>query len=418
VAGERHPTLEVLALPDMRAFVLARLFGATAHSLLHAALSWHVFDAARALYGARSAYAYLGLLGVAQFAPVIPVALVGGVVADSRDRRDVVGAARAASLVCAGALALAAAHGAHDPRWILALAFALAVAWGFEFPAGQALLPALVPRGIFPNAVVVGATARNVATVAGPMLAGFAIAAAGVGSAYAAGAALYALSLAALLGVRRPGVSGDGSGVSLGAVREGIAFVGRRPAVLGSMTLDMFAVVFASVTALLPVYAEEILGVGPRGYGVLSASISVGTFLMTLLLLFRRELARPGRALLASVLFFGLATVVFGLSRSFPLSIAALVATGLADQVSVVARSTIVQLSTPDALRGRVSAVNMVFIGASNELGAAESGFLAAATSATFSVVFGGLACLGVLGLVTARVPALRHYRVDAAESS
>jgi MFS family permease len=262
--------------------------------------------------------------------------------------------------------------------------------------------------------VVLSSAARNLAVVTGPALAGFAIDAGGPRAAYALSAAFFVLSLAALLGVRRATPRGEEARVSLEAIREGIAFVWRRPVILSAMTLDMFAVIFASVTALLPVYATQILAVGPRGYGLLAASLAIGTLLMTLVLLFVPSIARPGRALLIAVLFFGLATIVFGLSPSFRLSVAALVAAGMADQVSMVTRATIIQLSTPDPLRGRVNAVNMVFIGASNQLGAAESGFLAALTSATFSVVAGGVACLTVLGIVTDRVPALRDYRVGS----
>jgi len=405
MAEDRHPTLRSLDLPDVRYFVTARLFGGTARALLATAISWHLWD----LTGREI---YLGVLGLVEFLPVIPVTLVGGAVADVRDRRSVLLGARAAALACAVALAIGSGATPHELWLLLGVAFALAVAGGFENPAGSALLPALVPREIFQNAVVLSSGARNLAVVTGPALAGFALAAGGPRAAYALSAALFVLSLAALLGVRRAEPRGQEARVSLEAIREGIAFVWRRPAILSAMTLDMFAVVFASVTALLPVYATQILGVGPRGYGLLAASLAIGTFLMTLVLLFAPAIARPGRALLAAVLFFGLATIVFGLSRSFPLSVAALVAAGMADQVSMVTRATIIQLSTPDPLRGRVSAVNMVFIGASNQLGAAESGFLAALTSATFSVVAGGAACLGVLGIVTARVPALRDYRV------
>jgi hypothetical protein len=225
---------------------------------------------------------------------------------------------------------------------------------------------------------------------------------------------LFAVSMLVLLRVRSPAIEGGGRSVSLRSIREGIGFVWHHSAILGSMTLDMFAVVFASVTALLPVFATEILEVGPRGYGLLSASIQIGTVVMAILLLAGRPIRRPGRALLSAVFFFGVATIGFGLTQSFPLAVVALIFTGMADQVSMVARSIILQLSTPDALRGRVNSVNMIFIGASNELGAAESGFLAALTSATFSVVFGGLACLGVLGAVTLASPALRSYDVDA----
>jgi hypothetical protein len=180
------------------------------------------------------------------------------------------------------------------------------------------------------------------------------------------------------------------------------------------MTLDMLAVILADPTVLLAVFSEKVLAVGPIGYGVLSGSMAAGTFLTSLTLLSsRRGFARPGRMLLGAVAVFGTATAVFGLSRSFPLSVAALLAAGMADQVSQVTRSALIQLATPDALRGRVSAVNMVFISASNQLGAAFSGFFAAATSAVFATVAGGLACLATGALVAARVPALRRYRLD-----
>jgi hypothetical protein len=166
---------------------------------------------------------------------------------------------------------------------------------------------------------------------------------------------------------------------------------------------------------MLPVYANDILGVGAEGYGVLRSGIAIGTFLMTFWLMARRPFERPGRVLLWSVLVFGLATIAFGVSHSFPLSVGVLIVAGMADQVSMTTRAVIVQLSTPDELRGRVSSVHMIFVGASNELGDAESGFLAALTSATFSVVAGGVACLGVAGMVAARVPALRNWTASAA---
>jgi MFS family permease len=179
------------------------------------------------------------------------------------------------------------------------------------------------------------------------------------------------------------------------------------------MTLDMFAVIFGGATALLPVYATEILHVGPRGYGLLSSALELGALGTSIVLITMRPIRRTGRALLFAVAVYGLATIVFGLSRSFPLSILAYMLVGVADQVSVVMRSTTIQLSTPDELRGRVSAVNLLFIGASNQLGAAESGFVAAATSATFAVVSGGIASLVVLALVAWRIPELARYRID-----
>jgi hypothetical protein len=197
-------------------------------------------------------------------------------------------------------------------------------------------------------------------------------------------------------------------------VREGLAYVRRSPTVLGCMALDMFAVIFAGATALLPVFATEILEVGPRGYGLLSSSLEIGALAMAILLLVRPPIDRAGRVLLASVAVYGLATLGFGLSRAFPLSVALYMIAGAADQVSVVLRATVVQLTTPDTLRGRVSAINMIFINASNQLGAVRAGFLAAATSATFSVVFGGVVCLLVVALTAWMLPELRGYRITS----
>ncbi len=404
--GERHPTVEALRIPDLRGFLVSRLFGVMGRSLLHTALVWHVFDVTRDEL-------WLGVLGGVEFLPVIPVAFVAGALAESRDRRDVVFAARGAALVVMLLLVLLTGRVESELGLLLATAFALHVSQGFEFPAGQALLPVLVPREIFPNAVVVSATVRNAAIASGPVLAGLAIDAAGPRAAYAAAAALQVLSLTALLFVRRPGPSDADTRIGLAAVREGLAFLRHRPAITAAMTLDMLAVIFADPTVLLAVFADEILAVGPAGYGLLSGSIAAGTFLTSLILLPRRGFARPGRALLAAVTGFGSAAIVFGLSRSYPLSVAALVAAGMADQLSQVSRATLIQLATPDALRGRVSAVNYVFIGASNEFGASFSGFFAAATSAVFATVAGGVACLATAGTVAARVPELAGYRTE-----
>jgi len=392
----------------VRGYCGARIFSTLASSLLAATLGWHVYDLTLSTLA-------LGTLGLVQFVPTIPVTLLGGAVADNRERRKVVAIAQGAACVAAAGLAFATSSGAATLGLLLATAFALAIGRSFESPANMALLPSLVPREIYPSAVVVNATARNLGFVSGPMVSGLLVDRAGIPAAYATAAGCLAVSVLLLARLRSPRQDGAGrSPISLAAIREGIAFVRSRPVVLGSMTLDMLGVVFAGSTALLPVFAREILAVGARGYGLLAASLSIGTSLMTAILLLRRPPERPGRALFVAVAVFGLATVAFGLSRAFPLSMAALILAGMADEVSMVARSTIIQLTTPDPLRGRVSSVNMVFIGASNQLGAAESGFLAALTSATFSVVFGGIACLGVLGIVVWRIPGLRHYRVDA----
>jgi len=357
---------------------------------------------------------YLGVLGAVEFVPVIPASLLAGAVADTWDRRRIVIVAQLAALACAAALAFGADAGVPQLALILVIAFTLHTCGCFENPASAALLPGLVSRELFPAATVLNSNVRNLAAVSGPVLMGFATSYGSIALAYGIAAFLMALSILALARVRSPERTGAVGSVSTSAIREGIAFVRHQPVILGSMVLDMIAVIFAGVTALLPVYADQILGVGELGYGLLSASIQIGTLAMAGLLLVARPLERPGRALLLSVVIFGLATIVFGFSRSFALSVAALAISGMADQVSMVARSIILQLSTPDALRGRVNSVNMIFIGASNELGAAESGFLAAVTTATFSVVFGGVACVGVAGALAAAVPTLYGYRVPA----
>jgi MFS family permease len=287
------------------------------------------------------------------------------------------------------------------------------LASSFENPARQALLPAIVPREVFTNAITAHSTVQSLAFISGPTVAGLAIAWAGVGAAWVAHGVLIGASIAALFFVPSHAPAGVSAGVSMDAIREGVRFVTQRPVLWGAMTLDMLAVVFGGAKALLPIYAVDILDAGAVGYGILTASLEAGALLMSVVLIIRRPPSRTGVWLLASVAAFGLATIAFGVSRSFPISVAAYMAVGMADQISVVMRQTTIQLATPDALRGRVSAVNQVFIGASNQLGGVESGLVAAATTATFAVVTGGLGCLAVVGWIAWRVPELRRYRAD-----
>lgn len=403
---DRHHTLRVLAQRDARNYIASRFFSRLGRSLVHATLHWHLWKATDSAF-------YLGLLGLIEFLPVIPLSLVAGALADSRDRRWIVIGAQAATALAVLSMLGASLVGTAEVPLLLGTAFVLSIASCFENPSGAALLPALVSRELFPAATVVSSNVRNIASVSGPVLMGFITAYAGIPMAYGVASAVLAVSIGTLFFVRSPRIAGGAQPVSLEAIREGITFVWRSKVILGAMTLDMFAVVFASVTALLPVFATEILQVGEVGYGLLSASIQIGTVAMALLLLGVKTIERPGRALLIAVVFFGLATILFGTTSSFAVAVAALIIAGMADQVSMVTRSIILQLSTPDALRGRVNSVNMIFIGASNELGAAESGFLAAATSAVFAVVFGGITCLGVVGAVATGLPAVWGYRIE-----
>jgi MFS family permease len=366
---------------------------------------WHVF----ALSGSNAA---VGTIGLVQFLPALALTLVGGAVADAHDRLRIVRFAQLPYLVTAALLFAATRGDAISVPLIYAAVFANAVAAAFDNPARQALLPSLVPLESFPRAVTISSTVMALALASGPALGGLLIWAAGVEAAYAAYALLVVANLVGLGFVRTRPALHERRPASWQAMREGLAFVRRSPVVLGCMALDMFAVILGGAAALLPVYANEILRVGPRGYGLLASSLELGALVMSVGLVLRRPLERAGPALLAAVVVYGLATVGFGLSRSFPLSVVLYMLVGAADQVSVVLRQTAVQLNTPDALRGRVSAVNMVFIHASNQLGAAESGYLAALTSPTFAVVFGGVGCLLVVAWTAWKLPELRRYRI------
>lgn len=383
----------------------SRFCAATAMMLMRAAIFWHVFDLTGSAF-------HTGLVGLVQFAPTLALTLVGGAVADAYDRRRVMRIAQLPILAAGATLFWVTSSGGASLPVLYGAVFCISCAFAFDSPARQALVPTLVPLPAFPRAVTYASTVQALAFAAGPALAGLAIARGGPQLAYGLYVALIAVNWLGIGALRPVRASGERRAPSWHAVREGLAFVRSQPVVLGCMALDMFAVLLGSATALLPVYAEEVLAVGPRGFGVLASSLEVGALATALVMMLRPPAARPGRALLVGVGVYGLATVAFGLATAFPLSVAAYAVVGMADQVSVVMRQTAIQLSTPDALRGRVSAVNLIFIQASNQLGAARAGFVAAATSPVFAVVSGGIGCLVVLAIVAWRIPELRRYRL------
>lgn len=291
---------------------------------------------------------------------------------------------------------------------------AMGLAGAFEGPARASLLPQVVPRASFQRAIALATTVQQLSMVAGPAGGGLIIARFGVAPGYLAHVIVLLVGLGFLAGIRiRPDSNPQGK-LRLALILEGLDFIWAHPAVLGAMALDMFAVILANADALLPIFAKDILDVGPEGYGLLSSSKAVGALVTSIGLVVLPAIVSAGRALIITVVLFGLATVGFGLSTSFALSLLLYGLLSAFDQVSVVMRQTIIQLGTPDALRGRVSSVNFVFIGASNQLGAVRAGLVAAWTNdAALAVVTGGIGCLASVAIVAALIPSLWRHRVE-----
>jgi MFS family permease len=400
----------ILRVPAFRQYVVSQAASGLATNLLQALILWQVY----AISGSTLS---LGIVGLVGFVSAFLSSLIGGVVVDAYDRRMILFASQImpglASLAMLGAIATEHV----SLELIYGLVLVTGLASSFENPARQSILPALVPRRLFVRAITLNSATSSISSVTGPALTGLAIVVGGIGLAYAIHAGLIVVAMLTLVPLRIPPVKGATGRIQGTAIRAGLAFVWSRPVLLGAMTLDMFAVLFGGARALLPVYAVDVLHANAVGYGILSGSLEAGTLLMALILIAMPAPKHTGRVLLVAVAIFGLATMLFGISRSLPLSVAAYMMVGMADQVSMIMRHNTIQLNTPDSMRGRVTGVSSVFISASNELGALESGLVAAATNAVFAVVSGGLACLVVVGLVAWRVPALRTYQAQPGEA-
>jgi MFS family permease len=331
-------------------------------------------------------------------------------VADTFDRRLVIIASKVVPLGCAMVLALATFGGWLRLEMIFVLVILTGFASSFEGPARQALLPAIVRRETFANAVAVSNMIQRLGGITGPTIGGLIIASAGIGTAYLIFCGCLVASVLPLLLLRYERPEGQRRSANIAAAWEGLRFVRQQQPVFGAMTLDMFAVIFGGATALLPIFASDILEVGPAGYGILTSSLQVGAMAASLLLILLPPIRRTGRVLVYMVILYGLATIGFGLSREFLLAVVFYGLLGAFDQISVLMRQQIIQMATPDELRGRVSAVYQVFLGASNQGGAMESAFVAAATSATFAVVSGGIGAAAVAAIIGWRMPRLFNY--------
>lgn len=394
------------ALREFRLYLVARITGRLAGQMQVVAVGWQLYDLTHEPLD-------LGLVGLVQFLPAVLLTLVAGHVADRYDRRTVLAAAKSVQILAVAALTVGSLQGWLDKTMMLCITALLGVARPFEMSTTAALLMALVPVAWFPRAVAVSASAMQAAVLVGPALGGLAYGL-GAAAAYGACVGVYGLGLVALFAIRMP--EAPPRMPAAGGLRSmfaGIAYIRANPVLLGAIALDLFAVLLGGAAALLPVFARDILQAGPIGLGVLRSAEAVGA-LLTALVLTRYPIARRvGARMLTAVAVFGVATIVFALSRSFALSVLALAVLGAADMISVVIRSALVQLETPDAMRGRVSAINSLFIGASNQLGEFESGVTAALFGTVPAVVFGGIGTLLVVLLWCWRFPQLaRRDRV------
>jgi MFS family permease len=382
----------------------ARTCAAIAYQMLGVAVAWQMY----ALTG--SAFD-LGLVALMQFLPAAVFMLIAGQIADRYHRRRLLQLCQAVEAVAAAALAIAPLAGWVSKEFILATVFMFGVGRAFEAPTQQTLLVSVVPLSLFPRAVAAAATTTQFATISGPALGGL-LYAFGATVPFTICAMLFLASVTLLGFVQIAPSATTRTPISLAAFFAGVSYIRRSPIVLGVISLDLFAVLLGGATALLPIFADEVFGTGPAGLGLLRAAPAVGA-LAVMIALTRRPLTHHvGRIMFVSVACFGLATLVFAVSRSFALSMLALAVLGASDAVSVVIRMTLVQLETPDEMRGRVNAVNSLFSGTSNQLGDFRAGVMAAWLGAVPAVLVGGVGILLVVLIWTRLFPALK--KVDS----
>jgi MFS family permease len=384
----------------VRLYLLARFSATVAFQIQGVAVGWYI-------YSITNSPLQLGLVGLSMFLPTVGLALVAGQAIDHFPRRTVLFLAWCTQTSAAAIIGLLALTGAGHVFWIFALIACFGAGRAFDQPAQAALLPSLVPVALFPRVTPTNSLVNQSAVIIGPALGGLLfIFGAPVAFFGAVTMMLVALTAVGLLPRQPPRPVQP---LSLESFLSGVSFIRRAEAVRGAITLDMFGVFFGGATALLPIFARDILHIGPLGLGLLRSTPAVGA-LVTGIYLARHPLDRKvGRRMLIAVTVYGAATLVFGLSHWLPLTVVALIAIGAADVVSVVVRSTLVQTATPDDIRGRVSAVNSLFVGTSNQLGEFESGVTADWFGAVGSVVLGGIATLIVVAVASRRFPALRR---------
>jgi MFS family permease len=385
--------------PPFRHFFFSRLATTMANQMMMVVVAWQMYDLTHSAYD-------LGMVGLAQFLPSLALILLVGQVADRYDRRRVLAWCLAGQMLVTLALVAGTLGGWLNREAILLCSIALGAARAFQMPTQQALGPLLVPPLVLPRALAITAAGSQFAIILGPAIGGF-VYVAGAHVVYLLCGALFLLAITMVFLVRVEQAPREHAAVTLQSLFAGVSFIRQRKDVLGAISLDLFAVLLGGAVALLPIYAKDILHVGPWGLGLLRSAPAFGAFAMSLYLARHPVQSKVGQVMFGSVAIYGAATIVFGLSTSFLLSLAALAVTGAFDMVSVVVRQSLVQLDTPNEMRGRVSAVNSIFIGASNQLGEFESGITAGWLGAVPSVLLGGVGTLLVVGAWMRLFPSL-----------
>ncbi|TNE67815.1 MAG: MFS transporter [Alphaproteobacteria bacterium] len=386
----RHP----FAFASYRFFWTARLLAMLAHSATVVSLGWYVYDLARQTMDVRDSAFLLGLIGLVQFLPVMLLSPLAGYAADRFDRRNVVRLTLLGQFLCSGIITFLVLTGRETLTALFVLAGLLAAVRTFYRPTMDALAARVVPANVLPSAIALNSIAGRIGAIVGPAVGGFAFAVS-AWAAFALASGMLLIALACQFGIgpiRRLGLKPNDTPIRM--MVEGFRYVLGNRLLLGAISLDLFSVLLGGVTAMLPVFARDILHTGPEGLGLLRTAPSVGAVLMALWLSWKPVKHAVGAKMLVSVIIFGIGTIAFGLSKSMPFSLFCLFVLGAADMISVYVRQSLVLITTPDKMRGRVGSVSTLFISASNELGEMESGTLAALIGPIGSVVVGGVSAV------------------------
>lgn len=395
---------EVLKLPNYRLFLISRLIIMLSFQIQSVAVGWQVYQLTKDPLS-------LGIIGLVEAIPSILVSLYAGHLADNANRKDIMQICLSVFFLCSLSLLLFTLNITHqyidfNIYYIYAVIFISGIARGFMSPASFGLLSQIVPKELYPQSSLWGSTAFQIGAVAGPAVGGLIYGFLGVTTTYTTDAIFVLVGLICITMInRQPTPKLEGGQSVFESISEGLKFVFSNQILLGAISLDLFAVLFGGAVALLPLFADEILHVGPKGLGIMRAAPSIGAILMSWIIARNKnDKGNDGFKLLVSVAGFGICMILFGLSRNFYLSVLVLALSGALDNVSVIIRSTIMQIMTPDNMRGRVSAVNSIFIGSSNEIGSFESGVAAKLLGTVPSVVFGG--CMTILVVIVTALKA------------